>query len=168
MGVDIQLFISHRWEVRDVQDVLESLYGKVGYSASHTPDMAILDFKYSADEPRSMYVHINSEMAGFRGMFLRFRATYGHSKEIMEAIAKRLGGFLNYEDVNDDYVAFPMCGQGNLDFHVKHAITHGETDGENLQEFAEKAIAFSNKLHDSQEKNTKRFFDSLQKQKGKV
>jgi hypothetical protein len=167
MGVSIGLFINHRWEVRDIQDTLESLYGKVTYVASHTPDMAILTFDYSPTEHREMFVHINSETAGFKGIHINFNANYGHSKEIMEAIAKRLGGFLNYEDVNDNYVAFPTCGQGDLDFFVKHAISHGETNGRDIEEFAKNSIALSDKIHAASRKRTDDFMQSIKKQNRK-
>lgn len=145
MGVDTRLFISNRWTVEDVHDVLESLYGKAEYVSSGMPDYCILKFNYSKTEPRSMSAWHNHEEYGFRGVLLSLGAN-GHAQEIMEKIASRLGGLLNPEDVNDELIGYPVLGQHNLDFHVRHAIIHGETDGRDIAGFAKKAIAYSKSL----------------------
>lgn len=162
MSVDTRLFVSNRWRVSDIQEVLENISGKkVKYSSTHCPDYSVLNFTYKT-EKRSMNVFANAELCGFVGNYMSL-GSWGLSAEIMTKIAERLGGFLNLQDVNNEFQGFPTLGEGDLDFHLKHAIINGETDGKDLEDFTKKAKAYSEELHKSTSSNPPHYMPKKEK-----
>lgn len=138
MGVDARLFIHSSWRADSIKDLLESLpqvEKKVKILSTHSPDYCIISFEYEKEQ-RELGFFYSSTYAGFTGNLLSFR-TWGKSKEILTAIAERVGGFFSPEDTHDDnWERFDNPADGNLLFMVKQAVLEGKSDGHELEGFA--------------------------------
>lgn len=132
MGVDRRLFVSNRWDVRDVSDAIESLFNtKVKYEPSTFPDYCRLNFKVG-DEDRSMSV-FHSERHGFSGLSLSLGAS-GCAEQVLRGLGERLGGFYNHEDCDDKWEGYSYTAGENLEFLLKDAIKTGASDGRDIDE----------------------------------
>lgn len=139
MGVDRKLFINSKWDVEDIQDLLESIpeVSKIKLQSTQTPSYVVILFTYDGaegKEQRQMNFHYNTEEGGFRGNQISL-GLYGSSDVILTKIAERIGGFYTPQDCNDELRRFDYPAHGNLDFMLKHAILRGKCDGRQLEEF---------------------------------
>lgn len=140
MSVDRRLFISHTWEPEDIKELLSTLpeVSELKIINSHTPSYVIISFKYDGntkDEHRQLSFHYNAKHSGFVGHLLTLGA-YGSSETILNAIAKRVGGFYNVQDCDNAWEAVEYSAQSNLEFMVRHSVVRGKCDGKDFDTFA--------------------------------
>jgi hypothetical protein len=171
MGADRTLFINSSWRVEDIIDTIESLYGKVEVVPTISPDYTVLVFKAGKlengeDETRQLNVHRGSHKGGFSGTLLTL-GLWGKSDEILTSVAKRLGGFYEENDCDGKLEAYEYLAEGNLDFHLRQAVIHGKTDGQNIPAF-QKYLKQSEKEHKAWEKkNSEEIEKLIQNRRGK-
>ncbi len=103
MGVDTKLYISSKWEIRDIANVMETyvhiIKGSliVKHANLSKSLMYSLMFRMENGDNRHMYVHPESDTPLGPCTTLSLSA-WGEAVEIMTAIAKVLGGILEKED----------------------------------------------------------------------
>lgn len=127
MGVDANLFLSHKWEVRNIQDILKNHLGITEQKIEfHTwsPDYMTISFDFKT-EARTLHVHTRSDLGGFKGILLSLRA-WGNAVEILTAIANVTGGFLVPQDCEEECLIINEAEQGNLKFLVDHALIEND------------------------------------------
>jgi len=76
MGIDATLFLSNKWSISNIQDILKThLSIETQKVEFHTwaPEYMTICFEFKK-ENRMLHVHLNSERGGFNGMLLSFRA----------------------------------------------------------------------------------------------
>jgi hypothetical protein len=160
MGLDRKLFISDRWQVRDVKDALESLFGiKVKYDATSQEDYVMLHFT-ALDDQRSMSVFTGYEVGGFKGTLLSLGAG-GKSDQIFTVLAERLGGFYNKQDSDSNYVEYPYRAASSLEFLLKDAVKKGVTDGRNSEDFREYLVKSEEDSKRWREENSRRIDEMI-------
>lgn len=159
MGVDARLFINSSWGVDDIECLIKTLpdASDVKIIRTHTPDYTIISFKWN-DEQRELGYFPGSNFAGFSGTQLSFR-TWGASKEILTAIAGRIGGWFSPQDCNDDnWERFDHPADGNLLFMVKQAVLEGKCNGHDFEEFAKYHNEKTAQWNKHQEESRQRLF----------
>jgi hypothetical protein len=166
MGLDRKLFISDRWQVRDVKDALESLFDiKVKYEPTSQEDYVMLHFT-ALDDQRSMSVFTGYEVSGFKGILLSLGAG-GKSDEIFTALAERLGGFYNHMDSDSNYVGYDYKAAGSLEYLLKDAVKTGKTDGRNSEDFREYLVKSEEESKRWREENSRRLQETFSGRKRK-
>lgn len=136
MGVDAKLFISNRWQVQDIIDVVDKRFNAKAYfeNPSKMCDYGRVSFDIEGTN-RSISVHNNSVQGGFTGMLLTLRAnTQGQG--ILIAIAQSLGGIYQEKDSDEDYQVFDVPGHGNAQFLLDEAIKQDPSLGDDIGRLA--------------------------------
>ena len=129
MGLDANLFISNKWSVRNIQEILKNHLDieeqKLNFH-EFEPNYVTVSFTYK-NEDRGLHIHINATRAGFMGVLLSLRA-WGNSEEILRGIAKVTGGFFAMEDCSGTYEEIEDPEDGNLRFLVDLALIENKDD----------------------------------------
>lgn len=129
MGVDAKLFVSNKWSIENVQEILKNHLGiaeqKLEFH-NFAPGYVTIAFKYKTED-RILHVHSNCSQSGFQGILLNLRA-WGSFAEILIAIGKVTGGFFCTEDYSGDWTAFEEAEYGNLKFLLEHALIENRQD----------------------------------------
>lgn len=124
MGVATVLFISNRWSVKDVGEVITKRFNcPVSYVFhDNAPDFVTVHYKLENDTyKRTLGISTDEEMAGFKGLVIRSR--YSESGlVVLEELAKTFGGFLNRSDCSNEFVRLDTPTLGNIDWLVNESV----------------------------------------------
>ena len=125
MGVDTGLYLSNRWSLDDLRDVIEKHLGcpvEIKSTTNSMPDYHLFIFTYKG-EKRQLNVHcaINTPLGRFTLIAL---GKWGHSEEILQSIGEVLGGLYYDNDYDNkmDWLTGKLDEDNNLSYHVKYAV----------------------------------------------
>jgi hypothetical protein len=123
MGVDTQLYISHRWNVEDVRDVLTRRLGyKVKTELSDSsPTYFRLIFNTGGEYDRILHVHTDSEIGGFPAINMNFRSN-DEGIAILRKLAESFGGLFAEEDCSGTFEEIQAPDQGNAAYVLKECL----------------------------------------------
>lgn len=123
MGVDSHLYVSKRWNVSDIRDILTKRMGLKVTTRFHdfALDYVILHFEVEEGEYRSLNVHSDTNVGGFPAMLLSFRSNEQGIK-ILRKIAETTGGIFQEEDCSGDMQEIQPPDEGNASFVVKECL----------------------------------------------
>lgn len=148
MGVDTNLWISARWEVDDVRDILIREYGTSVRYTTHDmiPTMVGVHFSVGKEE-RMMYFHhsVRTPLGTCHLLSLNF---HGLSVEVMRKIAGVLGGLLQENDCNEQYelIEGNMSEGDALPYFIKYAIIHDGANPDSLADLKETISKWTEKI----------------------
>lgn len=133
MGVDTRLFISDRWDIADVRNLIAKRFDTKVVTNFHdfAPNYVTLSFTAKGVD-RMLHVHTNYEMSGFKGTLLDFRANE-HGIETLRTLAETLGGWFSEADTDDVFEAYRMPGSGNNEYLLKESIIESPEHGDNKE-----------------------------------
>lgn len=126
MGVDTKLYISNRWNVKDIRDVISLRFGVKTEIKFHdyAPDYMTIHFKLpEAENARMLNVHTDSMVGGFKAIQLNFRSNPEGCK-VLKTLAKTFGGLFQESDTTDDFIEFRTPSNGDADFILNEALKH--------------------------------------------
>lgn len=119
MGVDSNLLISSKYNVKDVVKVLTGL-GVVVKKEDHKGDHSFLHIELEG-EPRTIYVSNTNEYGGLDVTLLSFRSNEQGIK-LFRQIAAVVGGMLCENDYDGTFEMIQAPHEGNAYFVLKHTI----------------------------------------------
>jgi len=135
MSVKTELYISNRFSIYDIKNVIEShLDAEVKIDQTGIPDLLEFYFTLKGDT-RLMSVHINADAIIGKATLLRLGSNE-EGKEIMLTIAKVTGGLYVPEDTSDDcqMIRGMLSDEDGLPYFIKDAIIHNNmTDNHDLR-----------------------------------
>lgn len=138
MSVDTRLYISHRWNVKDICDVITLRFGvetAIKFN-DWAPDYMTVHFRLPDSETgRMLHVHTDSMIGGFKAIQVGFRSNPEDHK-ILKTLAKTFGGLFQESDTTEDFEAFNIESNGNVDFIVNEALKSNPKLGRNTQQIA--------------------------------
>jgi hypothetical protein len=132
MSIDTGLYLSNRWDLDDLKDVIENHLGcpvEIKSTTDSMPSYHIFNFTYK-NEYRSLNVHHATMTPLGRFILITLKQTYGHASEILKAIGEVLGG-LYYDndcDMNLEWITGKLDENDKLSYHIKHAITENKAE----------------------------------------
>lgn len=137
MGVDTRLFISNRWSVKDLADVIEKRFGCKPVVRVHqwAPDYLNIDFSVEGEQ-RMLHVHTNSEYGGFQGWSISLRSN-DQGIRVLTEVAKTFGGFLCEADTDSTFVEFSAPDHGDAAFLLNEALKDNPELGRDVKALAE-------------------------------
>jgi hypothetical protein len=140
MGVDSNLLINAKYNVKDVVKVLTGLGIKISRE-EHKGDHSFLVFDLES-LVRTLYVARSTEYGGLDGTVLSF----GSNEEgiaLLKKIAAVTGGFLREGDCDNNWESIDSPHESNVDFVLKHTIlTKAIADGQELCEKVAKSVGY--------------------------
>jgi hypothetical protein len=138
MGVETKLYISNRWNVKDICDVISLRFGVRTDIKFHdwAPDYMTVHFKLPQSENgRMLHVHTDSMVGGFKAIQMNFRSNPEGCK-ILETLAETFGGLFQESDTTDDFKEFRTNSNGEVDFIVNEALKSDPKLGRDFQQMA--------------------------------
>jgi len=141
MGVDTKLYISHRWNINDIKDVLQNRLNcdvKITFN-EFAPNYVNLHFK-----ERMLHIHTDSQVSGFPAILLSFRSN-PEGIGILELLAETFGGILQVQDCNNDALIFDQPDYGNNAFLLNEALKNDPRSGNDLEKFNKFTKQWKNK-----------------------
>lgn len=145
MGVDTKLYISHRFNLQDVMDVIQyhvipNLFnneGEVKFVPGHD-ECGYITFGNQNNRHRSMFYYPKSKTPLGTAIYL----SLGHDEQaikIMTCIAKVLGGLVQEVDNNDNMKMYNgrLIEEDGLSYFLKYSVIHDCNDGKDLDELKE-------------------------------
>lgn len=137
MGVDSNLLINSKYNVKDVVKLITAL-GAKNIEEEHKGDHSFIRFDLDGSYRRQLYVAQSSEYGGLSGTILSYRSNE-EGIQFLKKIAKVVGGFLQESDCGDEWQAFYAPHGGNSEFILKHQILSNAID--KSDELADKIAA---------------------------
>ena len=138
MGVDTGLYLSNRWDLDDLKNVIENHLGcpvKIESTLASFPNYQVFNFTYKGEQ-RSLNVHSATMTPLGRFTLITLKQTFGHANEILKSIAEVLGGLYYDNDYDGDmqWIEGKLSEEDKLSYHIKHAII--EDKAETLKDVA--------------------------------
>lgn len=160
MSIDTGLYLSNRWDLDDLKDVIENHLDcevEIKSTTDNMPNYHLFNFTYK-NEARNMNVHSGTLTPLGRFTLITLKQTYGHANEILKAIAEVLGGLYydNDSDMNLEWIEGKLNENNALSYHLKHAITENKAEtlldiAKSIRKWNTKMIKHSNLKDDSNE-----------------
>lgn len=138
MGVDTKLFISHRWNVSDIRDVLQKFSEHKIKTEFHdfAPDYVTLNFTTRAGNDRLLHIFTDTQIGGIKSIGMHMHADL-ESQMILMALAETFGGMYQPKDNVEQFEAYQPTSEGNIDFIVNEALKHSPKLGHDYKGMAE-------------------------------
>lgn len=139
MGVDSHLYLSNRWGLEDLKDIIENHFEtKVNIRfCEYTPSMIIFSFDYEGN-PFSMYIHQQTSTPLGRFTMLSAHA-YSSTHKIFNILGSIMGGLYEKEDSNGtmQFIYGKIRDEDGLQYHLKYAVFVNKIEGDDLEGLTE-------------------------------
>lgn len=136
MSVDTKLYISQRWEISDIKDILErTQQTKVKIHSHH--DIAPGYFTFHMDDIKRM-IHVHTYVQLPTGSVIQLDMhSDEQGKSILRSIAKCLGGLFMDNDVDDkiEVIDGNMSDNDALPYFIKYAVIHDGIEPHDIKGF---------------------------------
>ena len=133
MSVDTRLYVSDRWELRDIKQVIKTHLGQtVAVKSYHEVALGMFMFDFGG---RSMWVHTHTDTPIGTATMLSLGMNQEAIK-IMRTIAGVLGGILEESDCEHqcEMIRGSFWDEDGLPYFLKYAIIHDKINPDNIEE----------------------------------
>lgn len=138
MGVDTKLYISQRWGVRDIQDVVKSRLGFETKLRFHdfAPDYVTLDLLKGAEIHRMLHIHTDSTIGGLPSVLISLRSNE-EGCAILKGLSEVFGGLFQENDCGNDFEEIQPPDGEDGEFLLKECLKKDPRTGQDSELLAE-------------------------------
>jgi hypothetical protein len=144
MGVSAKLLVNAKWNVKHIETLLVDGLGLVVSERVYNADHSFLQVEHR-DQTSRLYIARSNEYGGLDGLIIS-TGSRTPNIELLKDLSKVLGGFLQEQDCDSDWVETQEPHNGNARFVLEHTIlTDALSDSKALADKVAESIGYDRK-----------------------